>query len=264
MLSSRCPHRDWWAATVTKLEDNMSRHLMGLAALGIGMLASLSGAARSLKADEPNPVTAIDILLEPDAVMVKKAEAANERLLKEFPKGFALGKTHQPHISCLQRYVKTADLDKVYEAVGRVLAEEKPTAWKLTAHRYYYIPWKDIGLAGIVIEPTDDLIRYQKKLIDAVAPFTVETGTAAAFVTTKEDPDINQPTIDYVKTFVPNATGTKFNPHVTIGLATEDYLKKLLEERFEPFTFSPAGASVYHLGNFGTARKKLKTWELKP
>ena len=94
--------------------------------------------------------------------MVKHAEAANERLLKEFPKGFALDKTHQPHISCLQRYVKTADLDKVYEAVGKVLAEEKPTAWKLKAYKYYYIPWKDIGLAGIVIEPTDDLIRTKR------------------------------------------------------------------------------------------------------
>jgi hypothetical protein len=115
-----------------------------------------------------------------------------------------------------------------------------------------------------VIEPTDDLIKYQKKLIDAVAPFTVETGTAAAFVTTKEDPDINQPTIDYVTTFVPKETGEKFNPHVTIGLATQDYLKKMLDEKFEPFTFSPTGASVYHLGNFGTARQQLKTWELKP
>ena len=84
-----------------------------------------------------------------------------------------------------------------------------------------------------MIEPTDDLIRYQKKLIDAVAPFTVETGTAAAFVTTKEDPDINEPTIDYVRTFVPNETGKKFNPHVTIGLATQDYLKKMLDEKFE-------------------------------
>jgi hypothetical protein len=246
------------------MEVHMDRYVGVLAALTIGLLALLVGTAHSVTADEPNPVSAIDIVFEPDATMVKKAEAANERLLKDFPKGFALGKTHQPHISCLQRYVKTADLEKVYAAVGKVLAEENPTAWKLMAHKYYYIPWKDIGLAGIVIEPTDDLLRYQKKLIDAVAPFTVETGNSAAFVTTKEDPDINQPTIDYVKTFVPNETGKKFNPHVTIGLATQDYLKKMLDEKFEAFTFSPAGASVYHLGNFGTARKKLKSWELKP
>jgi hypothetical protein len=196
--------------------------------------------------------------------MVKHAETANQRLLKVFPKGFVIDKTHHPHISCLQRFVRTADLDKVYEAVGKVLAEEKPTTWKLKAYKYYYLPWKEIGLAGIVIEPTDDLIRYQKKLIDAVAPFTVETGTAAAFVTTKEDPEINQPTIDYVATYVPDQTGRRFNPHVTIGIASQDYLKKMLDEKFKPFTFSPAGAAVYQLGNFGTARTRLKSWELKP
>jgi hypothetical protein len=52
-----------------------------------------------------------------------------------------------------------------------------------------------------------------------------------------------------VKAFVPNETGKKFNPHVTIGLATRDYLKKMLDEKFEAFTFSPEGAAVYHLGN---------------
>ena len=235
-----------------------------LAALSIGLLGLLLGNAQPLGAAEPNPVTAIDILLDPDATMVKHAEAANQRLLKVFPKGFVIDKTHHPHISCLQRYVRTADLDKVYEAVGKVLAEEKPTTWKLKAYKYYYLPWKDIGLAGIVIEPTDDLIRYQRKLIDAVRPFTVETGTAAAFVTTREDPEINQPTIDYVATYVPDQTGEKFNPHVTTGIATQDYLKKMLDEKFESFTFSPAGAAVYHLGNFGTARKELKSWKLKP
>ncbi len=242
----------------------MNRYVKVFAILSVGLLALLLGIVHPVTANESSSVTAIDILLEPDAAMVNRAETANQRLLKEFPKGFVLGKTHHPHISCLQRYVRTADLDKVYAAVGKVLAEEKPIGWKLKAYRYYYLPWKDVGLAGIVIEPTDDLIRYQKKLIDAVAPFTVETGTAAAYVTTKEDPDINQPTIDYVKDFVPNETGKKFNPHVTIGLASEDYLKKMLEEKFEPFTFSPVGASVYHLGNFGTARTKLKSWELKP
>src|SRR5262249_7681122 len=127
-----------------------------------------------------------------------------------------------------------------------------------------YIPWKNIGLAGIVIEPTGDLIRYQQKLIDAVAPLTVKKGTASAFVTTKDDPKINRPTIDYVANFVPNETATKFNPLVTIGLPSQDYLKQMLDEKFEAFTFSPTGAAVYHLGNFGTARKRLKNLELKP
>src|SRR5262245_10000549 len=242
----------------------MHRYLKVLATLTIGLLGSLLGIAQPLRADEPNPVTAIDILLDPDATMVKHAEAANARLLKDFPKGFALDETHQPHISCLQRYVKTAELDKVYEAVGKVLAEEKPTAWKLKAYKYDSVVWDKLGVTVILIEPTDDLIRYQKKLIDAVAPFTVKTGTATAFVTTKEDPNINQPTIDYVASYVPDASGKNFHPHVTVGVAPPEDVKKMVDEKFEVFTFSPVGASVYHLGNFGTARKELKSWGLKP
>jgi hypothetical protein len=227
---------------------------------GLVLLPALSG--MPVTAAGQDKVTAVDILLEPDETMIKNAVAANKRLLKVFPKGFALGKTHAPHISTLQRYFKTADLNKVYEAVGKVLADEKPAGWKLKAYKYYFIPWKGLGLAGIVIEPTDDLVRYQQKLIDAVTPFTVKTANAAAFVTTKADADINQPTIDYVASYVPNESGKKFNPHVTIGLAREDYLKKMLDEKFEAFTFSPVGVSVYHLGNFGTARTKLKSWVL--
>ena len=102
--------------------------------------------------------TAIDILLEPDAAMLQHAKAANERLLKAFPKGYALDAAHQPHISCLQRYVKTDALEDVFAAVSEVLATVHPATWKLTAFKYYYIPWKNLGLAGIVIRPTDDLL----------------------------------------------------------------------------------------------------------
>ena len=74
---------------------------------------------------EQEPVTAIDILLEPDAAMLQHAEAVNARLLKVYPKGFALDALHKPHITLLQRYVHTADLDKVYAAAGSVLTGKK-------------------------------------------------------------------------------------------------------------------------------------------
>lgn len=207
-------------------------------------------------------ITAIDVLLEPDASMLRHAQAANARLLKEFAKGYALDAAHQPHISCLQRYVRTDALESIYAAVSNVLGTEHPATWPLTAYKYYYIPWKGLGLAGIVIHPTDALLQYQQALIDAVAPFTVPSGTAAAYVTTPEDPDIVQPLIEYVAGFVPNQAGKNFNPHVTIGLAPEEYLKGMLAEPFADFTFSPAGVSVYQLGNYGVAAKKLKGWSL--
>ena len=207
-------------------------------------------------------VTAIDILLEPDATMLQHAQVANARLLKVYTKGFALDTLHKPHITLIQRFVRTAHLDKAYAAVGNVLTSNKITDWKLKAFKYYYLPDKDIGVAGIVIEPTADLLKLQQELIDAVAPFTVKAGTAAAFATTTENSDIQPALIDYVAAFVPKSTGTRFNPHVTVGIASQDYLKGMLAEPFDEFIFSPAGASIYQLGSYGTAMKKLYVWNL--
>jgi hypothetical protein len=231
---------------------------------GGATLAALSVAAtaRSQAAQE-SAVTAVDIALEPDGIMIQHAKAANARLLQDFPKGFALDATHNPHISMLQQFVRTADLDKVYAAAGRAFEEEKPLSWKLKAFKYYYIPSPPVGLAGIVVETTPDLLRLQQKLIAAVTPFTVKDGTPAAFMSTEDGRDIQAFLLEYVADFVKIAAGPKFNPHVTTGVGTETYLNKLLAEPFDAFTFSPAGASVYQLGTFGTARKELKALALK-
>jgi hypothetical protein len=237
-----------------------------LCAATIGAIATQSGTAKAQGAQAsaaPNNVTAIDILLEPDAAMIQHAQAANARLLKNYPKGYTLGGAHAPHVSVLQRYVYTADLDKVYKTADKVFGKENPTSWKLKAFKYYYLPDKTIGLGGIVIEPTPDLLRLQQELIDAVAPYTAPTGTAAAYVTTPQDPDIIPPLIQYVAVFVPEHSGDHYSPHVTIGIGTKDYLDSMLAEPFDAFTFSPVGASVYHLGNYGTAMKKLHTITLK-
>ena len=209
------------------------------------------------------PVTAIDILFEPDATMLRRAIAANQRLRENYPQGFALDATHRPHVTILHRFVRTRNVDKIYAAVGEILAEEKLSNWKLKAYKYYYSLWEGLGIAGIAVEPRDDLIRLQLRMIEAVVPFTVEAGSASAFVTTHEEPEINQATIDYVTTFIPTQVGQNFSPHVTIGLAHEDFLKTMFTEGFEDFTFSAVGLAVYQLGNFGTARRKLKGWALK-
>lgn len=212
----------------------------------------------------PIAVTAIDIALEPDSTMMRHAEAVNARLLEAYPKGFALDASHHPHITMLQSYVRTADLDKAYAAAGKVVASANVGGLKLKALKYYFIPDRDLGLAGIVIEPTDELIELQKDLLDAIAPFAEKTGTAAAFVTTPEDPDINPAGMKYIEEFVHKYSGRNFNPHVTVGVAGQDYLKPMLAEPFEAFTSSPVGVTVYHLGDYGTARTRLWEFPLKP
>jgi 2'-5' RNA ligase len=233
-----------------------------LAAAGLGA-AALLGSASASRAQQ-DAVTAIDVALEPDATMIQHAKANNARLLAAYPNGFALDATHNPHVTLLQQFVPTADLDKIYAALDQALAGEHPTSWKLKAFKSYYIAMPPVGVAGIVIEPTDDLRRLQQKVIDAVVPFTVKSGTAAAFVSTEGGRDIQASLIDYVANFVAIGSGQKFNPHVTTGVAPEAYLEAMLAEPFEAFTFSPASVSVYQLGTFGTARKELKVLAAKP
>jgi len=205
-------------------------------------------------------ITAIDILLEPDATMLKHAAANNARLLGVFPKGFALDAAHTPHITLLQGFVRTADLDKLYTAVDKVLAAAKVNTMKLEAFKFYYAPTGATGVAGISARPTPEILELQADIIAAAKPFLVESGPIGAFTASQDDSALDAALVDYVSTYVPKMSGERFNPHVSTGVAPRDYLDKMLAEPFEPFTFSPAGAAVFQLGPYGTAAKKLKEW----
>jgi hypothetical protein len=205
-------------------------------------------------------VTAIDILLEPDATMVRHAEANNARLLEVNPKGFALDAAHRPHITMLQAFVRTADLDQVYAAAGKVIAGFPLGRMKLEAFRFYYAPVGADGVAGICAKPSPEILKLQADIIAAVGPFMVERGPIGAFTAPQGDPALDAGLIGYVAAYVPKCAGQHFNPHVSTGTAPKEYLDKMLAEPFEAFSFSPAGAAVYQLGPFGTAAKKLAGW----
>ena len=242
------------------------RSLMFLLPFGTMMVAITMqpGRARGQQASAAGQsnVTAIDILLDPDATMIQHAKAANAELLQHYPKGFTLGGVHAPHITMLQRFVKTEDLPKVYAAADRVIAMASPTSWKLTAFKYDHIGEakignETVGVGNILIKPTPGLLKLQQELADAIKPFEAPTGTATAFVTTPQAPHISEDLIHYVSVFVPDHSGGHYNPHVSIGIGTIDFLTTLSSAPFDDFTFSPAGASVYHLGEYGTAMRKL-------
>ncbi len=175
------------------------------------MLCALALLGRNVHAQPASPpdqklITAIDILLEPDATMLKHAEANNTRLLAVFPKGFALDATHRPHITMLQCFVRTADLEKVYAATEKVLADANVNAMKLEAFKYYYAPAGAVGVAGICAKPTPEILKLQADIIAAAKPFSVETGPIGAFTAPHDDPATDAAIIQYVSTFVPKFT----------------------------------------------------------
>jgi hypothetical protein len=223
--------------------------------LYVWVFALLFPCAVSCAAAEP--VIAIDILLEPDATMADHARGENARLLKDHPQGFVLDATHAPHITVLQCFIAGSDLGKVFDAVSQVARAQKPVGMELTAKGYYYMPWEGLGLAGITIERTTELLKYQKAVIEAVRPFIRSGGGADAFYPNEDGTPVGGTTVDDIEHYIASHSGVRYNPHVTIGLAHEAFLREMIAAPFTPFTFKVRDAAIYHLGNCGTARQRL-------
>jgi len=200
---------------------------------------------------------AINVLLNPDAATIARAQATNARLRESYPDGFALDINHAPHITILQRFVRTVDLDEVANAVAKVLRAEQSMNWESKAIGYYDLAHKNLGLVGIVIEPTEDLRRLQRRIIDTIAPFAAEKGTGEAFAPRADGGAISQPTVDYVNTFVELRTGMNYHPHLTVGIGTREFVDALKAEPFEAFTVRAVSVSLYQVGDFGVAQRKL-------
>jgi hypothetical protein len=207
-------------------------------------------------------LTAIDILIDPDEHAIERAQEVNARLLESMPQGWKLDDTHQPHITTLQRYVRTADLHQVYDAIEKTVTETDMSTLSYQAKNITHADWgfPGYGPTVLLVQVSPKVLDFQTELVAAVSPFVEAGGTAEAFVT---DPgEVISPTIiDWVEKFVPDQIGDgKYFPHLTVGVDTFEHLKIIEAEPFEAFEVHPASVAVYHLGNNGTARKLLKAW----
>jgi hypothetical protein len=203
---------------------------------------------------------AIDVLLEPDAVMLERAQADNSRLLQAFPAGFPLDDAHRPHVTLIQCFVRTEDLEAVHAVCGEIFAGVDGGSLVLEAVGIDYVSGDGVGLAGIAARPTPALLQLQQQIISAVAPFMLAGATIEAFSAGHGDPALDQALIDYVATFVPAQAGERFSPHVTTGVAPTAVLDAMVAEPFEPFRFACVGGAVYQLGPYGTAARRLRQW----
>jgi hypothetical protein len=209
-------------------------------------------------------LTAIDILINPDEEAMKRAREVNERLLESvpLPKGWALDDTHQPHITTLQRYVRTDQLNRLYDSVEKVTAETDLGSLSYRAAKITHADWGFPGIAPTVlqVEVSPPVLDFQAGLLMAIDPFVGSGGTAEAFVADPGE-EISPTIVEWVEKFVPDQVGEgNYFPHLTVGVATFDDLEVIEAEPFDAFPVHPASVAIYHLGNNGTARKLLKQW----
>ena len=210
-------------------------------------------------------VTAINVLLEPDAATRDRALELNARLRRTMPEGFALDPTHVPHITVLQRYLRTPGLEQVLDALGAVVAGADLASLDLRATKIAHAEWDTpgTGIASLMLGRDPRLLALQGRLIAALAPFAATQGTAAAFVTDQGEPGANATTVDYVARFVPDHCASNYEAHLSIGMARRRDLEAVEAEPFEPFDVRTEAVAAYQLGNNGTARRMLRTWPVQ-
>jgi 2'-5' RNA ligase len=203
------------------------------------------------------PLIAINVLVEPDAATVEKAKAINARLRENYPASFPLDANHAPHITILQLFIKAVDLSQVADAVTNLLRSEPPINIEGKATGYFELASENLKLAGFNIEATPNLHQLQQKIIAATSPFAVKYGTSDAFAPRLDGGAISQATIDYVNNFSDTRTGPNYQPHLTLGIATSDFVDALIAEPFESFSIQTASVSLYQIGDYGVAQTKL-------
>jgi hypothetical protein len=226
------------------------------------LLICVLAAAFPLAAAEPDrqvadDVVAVNVLLLPDEQMTARARELNHALRQTYPAGFALDASHVPHISLLQGYVRSRDLADLYSAVEKATQKRSLTGRQLNVSGLEHKPWDDKELTNIKIEKTPELEAFQADLVAALSPYLVHAGDKAAFVTSNADAGIDQRTIEYVRTFVQERTGKRFEPHVTVGISDAATARKVTAQHSASTKVTIASVAVFQLGIVGTARKEL-------
>jgi len=200
---------------------------------------------------------AINVLLTPDSKMGTHAKMMNQVVKENYPNGFAFDDSHTPHITLVQAFVTEADINAVTVAVNKAINEGPKLPIRLEAIGLETSKMGGIGVLSFTIKKSPDLSQLAFVVLKAVKPFAKNGGTKAAFVNTGKE-EINDETVKYVAKFLTDKVEDKYSPHLTVGLAKEDFIKKYREEKpFQNFEFEAENVGIYQLGNFGTARKRL-------
>ncbi len=210
-------------------------------------------------------LTAVDVLLVPDEAAQARAKALNAALRRGVPAGFAFDETHQPHVTVLQRFVRSQGLDGALDAVARAIAAYDLTRLRLSARG---VVGAELGtppgtlLASIDFAPVGVLPVLQADVLVALRPFIAWDGDAAAFVALPGEPPVGDATVAYVERFVPAHSAERYAPHLTFGVGKREAVEDLEAGPFDTFEAAVSAVAVYQVGDLGTARRLLRSWPL--
>ena len=200
----------------------------------------------------PSSLVALDvaILLPPDTTT--SVERLNEQL-EAPPGGFRFDQRHLPHISLVQQFSPTTDLNAIQHTIECVISEHPP--FELTLASVVV----NETTSALTVTPSSVLDGLHRRLMDQLAVFDVGVGDKDAFIGNETEPVTSARTRDitWVSRFRTEAAYDEFTPHVTLGVGA-------LKAMAPPATFTASALALCLLGRFCTCQEILASWELPP
>lgn len=191
------------------------------------------------------PTLAVDIamLLPPD--VQARALALSAALPREEFQGLRLDEQHLPHITLMQLFVRTAEIEQAAARVDEVVRGHARMTLQVTGGgRGTHAVWMAVARAPA-------LVSLHEQLMDTLRGLERPDGGPSAFA----DPDARLRDVLWVSGYRLSSSFHHFTPHITLGHAAA-------APTLEPFAFEADTVAMCHLGRFCTCRRVLRRWTL--
>lgn len=188
---------------------------------------------------------ALDVAVLPPPDVTARAIALSAALPADEFQGFRLDEHHLPHITLMQLFARTNELEEVLLRVDQVVRPRSPLRLRVAGGG------QGTQSVWMAIEPTQPLIALHEQLVETLRGLERPDGGTGAFF----DADARMRDVLWVAGYRLKSSFGHYTPHITLGHASRP-------PSIEPFSFEATVVAVCHLGTFCTCRRIIRQWTL--
>jgi 2'-5' RNA ligase len=205
----------------------------------------------------PDLVAVDVILLLPDRIRDEALRINRTLSIMDDEEKIRLGmENNLPHISIAMATVKSADLPAIGADLHRIVGESLPLALTISGISVYRSS-SGSGISSFIIEQSEDLLALHERVMRSLSPYVHGDVDSEMFAASPGE-HVAESTLRYVQGFSKDAAFARYSPHVTLGYGEVNEESAL---GTYPLHFTASRAGLCHVGNHGTCRRLLWSYE---